>query len=421
MPKNLALSRFANSRLLALFAVLLSLGLAGCTTLKSPAASSDWPSAFHDSGRTNSTAEEITTPLVSVWSKDLAPVAFNKGMKRIQLSSPAISGGVLYVGSTDRRLYAFELATGRRLWRFEADGAIESSPTVTETKVCFGSSGGFFRCLDKSEGRELWSFRAKSEITGSALDGTGGPDGKGLIYLYSADDRLYALDSATGERVWVYSRTPFFTVSRRIISSPASDAETGRIYQLFSDGALVALDATTGSVLWEKQVIEDFWEALEARRTPIVDGKALYIIDGNSSVLALNSVDGTERDIETADHATDIVLSDKQLLVAGTSSISLLDRRGAKLLWKKELERGSITTLIVAGNKIVLLSAYEYEPAGIGFLARERGYLEVLSLKNGSSIWAKSLKGTVTAGASVGNGAIALFRNDGLLSLYTQK
>lgn len=418
MPRNLAPTRLVNNYLPALFAVLLSLGLASCTTIHSPAASDDWPTALHDRGRTNSTAEEIVTPLVSVWSADLAPVAFNKGMKRLQLSAPAISGGVLYVGSSDTRLYAFELATGKRLWRFEAGSVIESPPTVTETKVCFGSSGGLFRCLDKKEGRELWRFKAKSEITGSALDGT---IGTGLIYVYSAEDRLYALDSATGKRVWVYGRTPFFTVSRRIISSPASDAATNRIYQLFSDGVLVALDAASGVVLWEKQVVEDFWEADSARRTPIVDGKTLYIIDGNSSVLALNTEDGTELDIESASNAVDIVLSKERLLVAGDTSISLIDRRDAQLLWKKELERGSITTLFIAGDKIVLLSAFEYKPAGLGFLARERGYLEILSLKNGTTIWGQRLKGTVTAGASIGNGALALFRNDGLLSLYTQK
>lgn len=418
MPRNLAPARLVNNYLPALFVVLLSLGLAGCTTIQSDVTSDDWPTALHDLGRTNSTAEEIVTPLVSVWSKDLAPVAFNKGIKRLQLSAPAISGGVLYVGSSDTRLYAFELATGKKLWRFEAGSVIESPPTVTETKVCFGSSGGLFRCLDKSEGRELWRFKAKSEITSSALDGT---MGTGLIYLYSAEDRLYALDSATGKRVWVYGRTPFFTVSRRIISSPASDAETKRIYQLFSDGVLVALDAASGVVLWEKQVIEDFWEADSARRTPIVDGKTLYIIDGNSSVLALNTEDGTELDLESTFNAVDIVLSKEKLLVAGTTAISLIDRRNAKLIWKKELERGSITSLFIAGDKIVLLTAFEYKPAGLGFLARERGYLEILSIKNGATIWGQRLKSTVTAGATVGNGALALFRNDGLLSLYTQK
>ncbi len=418
MPRNFALLRLGRNGLLS---ALLTLSLVGCTTLHDSSTAGNWPTALQGVDRTNSTSELLTAPLVPLWQRDLAPVELNRRVSKLQLSSPAIYGGVLYVGSTDERLYAFELATGKRLWRFDAGGAIESSPTVTETKVCFGSSGGFFRCLDKKEGRELWSFNAKSEITSSALDGTSGTASTGLIYLYSADDRLYALDSATGERVWVYSRSPFFTVSRRIISSPASDSAKKRIYQLFSDGTLAALDGTTGILLWEKQIIEDFWTTSEARRTPIVDGKVLYIIDGNSSILALNTEDGTELDIDTTANATDIVLSNGWLLVSGTDGLTLLDQRSSEVIWKRRPERGEITTLFIAGDKVVLLSRFEYEPAGLGFLARERGYIEVLSLESGASVWGKRLKGTVTAAASVGQGALALHRNDGLLSLYTSK
>ncbi len=409
--------KFAPMRSLKAVLAIAAAGalLVGCTSLKQYSTSDNWPTAMHDPGRGNSTPEKLGAALVPLWQRDIAPVQLNRGIERLQLSSPVIYDGVLYVGSTDKRLYAFNLATGRRLWRFDAGRAIEASPTVTDTKVCFGSAGGLFRCLDKKEGRELWSFQARSEITASALAAPG------LIYLYSSDDRLYALNSATGDRVWVYSRLPFFTVTRRIISSPASDTDGKVIYQLFSDGMLVALNSASGKVIWKKQVIKDFSTADIARRTPIVDGKRLYIIDGKSAILTLNSKDGTERGINSSTKAVDLVLSGNRLLVAGKKELTLLDRTSLEVKWSKRAGLNDISTLFVAGDKLVLISAFKYKPAGLGFLTRERGYIELISLDNGSVLWGKRLKGTVSAAASAGNGALALLRNDGLLSLYTSK
>ena len=413
MPRKFALLR----SLKALLPVVLVVLLAGCTNFNPVSTSmQDWSTAYHDKERTNSTTEGLGSALVPLWHKDIAPFAISRGVSRLQLSSPAISDGVLYVGSADKRLYAFDLATGHRLWRFNAGHTIESSVTVTDKLVCFGSAGGLFRCLDRAEGRELWSFQAKSEIVGSALAS------KDLIYLYSSDDRFYALSRGTGERVWVYNRVPFFAVSRRLISSPAMNSEGRRVYQLFSDGTLCAFEAATGKVLWEKRVIEDFSVAPIARRTPILFGKILYIIDGDASILALNAEDGTQIDvIDNGGDAADMLISGNRLLVAGKNDLRLFDRTGSKVLWKRKVKRGDISTFFVAGDKVVLLSSFEYEPAGLGFLAVERGYVELIALETGNSIWGRRLRGTVTGGASAGHGALAFLRNDGLLSLYTSK
>jgi serine/threonine-protein kinase len=54
-------------------------------------------------------------------------------------SSPAISGGVVYVGSGDNNLYALDAATGNLKWKYTTGGGIESSPTVS-------------RCLELKKG-----------------------------------------------------------------------------------------------------------------------------------------------------------------------------------------------------------------------------------------------------------------------------
>jgi outer membrane protein assembly factor BamB len=40
-------------------------------------------------------------------------------------SSPTVTGGVVFVGSGDHRLYALDEETGSEIWRFETGGAVE--------------------------------------------------------------------------------------------------------------------------------------------------------------------------------------------------------------------------------------------------------------------------------------------------------
>jgi eukaryotic-like serine/threonine-protein kinase len=54
-------------------------------------------------------------------------------------SSPAVANGVVYVGSTDGNLYAFNASTGATKWTATAGGVIESSPAVANEVVYVGS------------------------------------------------------------------------------------------------------------------------------------------------------------------------------------------------------------------------------------------------------------------------------------------
>jgi outer membrane protein assembly factor BamB len=60
-------------------------------------------------------------------------------------SSAAIANGVLYVGSYDTRLYAYDADNGKELWTSgwgTFDGGVSSSPAVSGGKVYVGVGDG---------------------------------------------------------------------------------------------------------------------------------------------------------------------------------------------------------------------------------------------------------------------------------------
>jgi hypothetical protein len=85
-------------------------------------------------------------------------------------SSATVRDGVAYVGSSDAAaLFAFDVATGRRLWATDVYGWAWGQPAVTAERVFVGISStrgylaehqGGVMAVDRATGRPLWRYAA---------------------------------------------------------------------------------------------------------------------------------------------------------------------------------------------------------------------------------------------------------------------
>ncbi|HVF22710.1 MAG TPA: PQQ-binding-like beta-propeller repeat protein [Pyrinomonadaceae bacterium] len=62
-------------------------------------------------------------------------------------SSPAISGGRVFVGSNDGRFYVLNLASGDKLWEFDAGAPLSASPAIANGRIVIGSQDGRLYCF----------------------------------------------------------------------------------------------------------------------------------------------------------------------------------------------------------------------------------------------------------------------------------
>ena len=114
-------------------------------------------------------------------------------------SSPAVSDGVVYVGSNDGAAYALDEETGDLLWRYQTEDQVLSDPAVSDGVVYVGAndyvSKGTVYALDTETGDLLWRYQTGDEIWSSAAVSDG------VVYIGADDGVVYALDADTGDKV----------------------------------------------------------------------------------------------------------------------------------------------------------------------------------------------------------------------------
>ena len=261
-------------------------------------------------------------------------------------SSPAISSGVLFVGSTDHSLYAVELATGKQLWKFETGSSIPSSPAVANGSVYFLSYDDNFYSLDSATGKLRWKFKTGGEhrFTAKHIHGSqpasesmpdpfdaflssplvwrdsvyfGSSDGnvysldassgalrwkfhtgdvvhaspfisKGVLYIGSWDSYFYALDAATGAEKWRFKTGEDPDTHNQVGIQSSATVADGIVYFGCRDSNLYALDAATGAKKWAFNNKGSWVISSPA----VKDGKVYFATSDTSMVYALDAKTG---------------------------------------------------------------------------------------------------------------------------------
>jgi len=223
------------------------------------------------------------------------------------VSSPVVSGGVVYFGSSDHYVYAVDERSGSLRWKYKTRGRVTASPAVADGRVYIGSYDGSFYALDAATGTLGWKFATAGERRFSAPHLHGAepatevmPDpfdiflssavlGADVVYFGSGDGNVYALNADTGELRWR------FATGNVVHASPALAA--GTLYVGSWDGYFYALEAATGKERWRFKTGADpeIHNQEGIQSSAVVADGLVYFGCRDSNLYALDAATGVER------------------------------------------------------------------------------------------------------------------------------
>jgi outer membrane protein assembly factor BamB len=332
-------------------------------------AAADWPVFRGDGLMSGSGAAKLPDQLGVKWEFD--PKTKGGGIE----GAPAIVGGVAFVASLDKHLYALDLATGNEKWKAKL-GAMKASPAVRDGRVYVGDLDGRFHCVSAADGKPLWKFETDGEITAGA-------NFHGANVLFGChDSHLYCLN-ADGKKVWTAKVEGPIAAAAAVVGN--TTFATG-----CSDGVLRAFDAKTGNPLGALEL------GGETVTTAAIAGDRVY-----QSMISNSVVSGNVKDLKKLWAFTPPARQQPFYSSAAVSDGVVVAGSRDKRLYALEADTGKQLWSFAAAGQIdaspVIVSGRVYVGS-----CDDDGFFYTLDLKTGKELHKLKLDAAVSGSAAVG-------------------
>lgn len=210
-----------------------------------------------------------------------------------------VANARVFIGSSDRGLYALRAFNGSTIWRFETLGRVQSEPLYDGQLdvVYFGSQDGSMYAVQASDGKLLWRYNTGNEVSKKPV-----VFGELLLFTNGAD-QMFCVDRRTGVKKWEVHQTSALGMEIGGHSGPAVDR--GLAYVAYSDGNVGCYDIRDGAEKWladlsaeaEQSGAPDAQRYLDVDTTPIITevgdlGRVVFAASYAGGVMALDAESG---------------------------------------------------------------------------------------------------------------------------------
>lgn len=284
--------------------------------------------AMHNPALTNG-------PLKKIWSADIGSGTTDQLPLTAQ---PVVFGGKIFTLDSESRVSAFNATNGKKLWdrnvkpKEEDEEVIGGGIAFADNQIFVTNGYREIVALSAADGKTAWRamITSPSRAAPTIIGDT--------VYVLTVDNRLLALEAASGKKKWEYEGLAE-TASLVGAASPAANTEI--VVAPLSSGELTALRVENGSVAWSENL-------------------ASMASHGGASSLP---------DI----HGLPVI--DKDLVIAASfgGKLMAIEQRTGKPVWQRDI--GSSKSPWISGNMIFILT--------------ENAELAAIGRSSGALLWAK--------------------------------
>lgn len=283
----------------------------------------------------------------------------------------AVDGERVYAAGHKGDVSAFELASGKSVWRVNLKAPLSGGTAAGAGMVLIGTSDGRLFALDAGNGASRWSIRVSGEVLAPAAVS------EHLIALRTVDGKLHALSPADGHELWAQQQQ----VPRLSLRGTARPVIAGDLVLCgFDNGKVMAVNAADGTMQWEATIAPPHGRTELERLVDIdtsvrVAGQDVYTVgfQGKVAMLALDT--GQVWWSHDASSYRSLTLDDDTLYMASADGeiAALRTRTGAELWRQKALLYRGLTAPAAVDEANALVAA-DYQ-GYVHFLDKATGAL----------------------------------------------
>lgn len=280
-------------------------------------------------------------------------------------AAPCVTKDSVYVGGTDRKLYALDKANGKLKWIFPTKGDTATTPVVFEDTIYFGCGDGKLYALDLN-GKEKWSFQTRDGVFSSPVYA------EGMVLFGSNDSDFYAVDAKTGKQKWALT-DPTYTIEVRPF------VYNGTAYFGAWDTFVYAVDVSSGNLKWKKMGYACTQKTAAHRYYspadcgPVVTNGKVFIADRNYDLGIMDAETGDMLANLPSCASTGIAEDAGAVYIRRTGELVKLDVDG-KEIWKTDAETD-------------VIPASPVEKDGVVYAVSKLGLTQAFDADEGKLLW----------------------------------
>ncbi len=341
------------------------------------------------------------------------------GAYRARLTAqPLVSGSSVFTMDTNAHVAAFDIGSGREIWRTDVRPDKNSSGNIGGGIALFGGTlfvvSGLAQALalNPGDGTILWRADLPAPARGAPTVTEEG------VFLCTLDQQLLGLGRKDGKQQWAYQATPSFTGT---LSQAAPAYADGVLVAGFESGDLAAVRADGGTLVWTDNLggvrgstsLTEFASVIGA---PVIDGGLVFAVGLGGLMAALDLRSGRrvwQRDIAGANMPW--VAGDFLFVVDTEQKVGAINKTDGTVHWVEELPRfnnpkrtkGLITWYgpVMAGGKLLLVS--------------DKGKMAVMDPISGALVATSEIEEHASQPPVVAQGTVLVLTDDATLTAYT--
>jgi len=239
------------------------------------------------------------------------------------------------------------------------------------------SETGLLKIWPEAGPTQVWRQNVDGGFSGISIK-----DGRAYTMILSdGGEYIVCLDAHSGQEIWRFKSGDHYkedSGGHGPRATPTLDG--GRLYSISAGGQVYALDAATGKKLWENNLIKDFGGELPGfgySNSPLIEGDLLLLEGGgrDRGLIAINKKTGQVKWAAHSDktgYSSPIVATiqgvHQAIFFTGKAAVGINPNNGElywRFPWETSYDINAATPLFVPPDKIYISSGYD---TGAGLL-----------------------------------------------------